>query len=411
MGMLIGGSAFFSGSEAAFFYLRASDLARLAKGNAAGQIAAGLLRDPDRLLSAVLFWNLVINVSYFAIASIAALRIGDDAAGGTSYAAFFSLAALLTIIFLSEMLPKSIAVLSPRKIAGLFAIPLAIAVRLVDPMMPLLRTINLLSRRLVWPSFQPEPYIEVTDLEQAIQLSTTDAELLAQEQPVLQNIVQLSDTRVDELMRPRVQIQTFRPPVSLEDVRRRFPPSGYLLVTEPDSDEVASAVCLNDLSDIPATHLEHKAGPVLYVPWCTSAAEALDDMENRDREVAAVINEHGETIGVLTYDDIRDTIFSSKATPSDRLLNRKAIVQIEPGLWHVTSMVSLRRLSKYFEAELPATNSVTIAGVVQEVLQRLPESGDECDWGPFHLRILEAPPRGRMLIALTRLETPEDGAA
>ena len=193
----------------------------------------------------------------------------------------------------------------------------------------------------------------------------------------------------------------------MPDARERFPPSGYLLVTEPDNDEVASAVRLTDLSDVPQTHLEHKTEAVICVPWCTSVAEALDEMENRDREVAAVINEHGETIGVLTYDDILDTIFSSKTSTSDRLLNRKAIVQVHPGLWHVTSMASLRRVSRYFEVELPATNSVTIAGAIQEVLQKMPEQGDECAWGPFHLRVLEAPPRGRMLIELTHLEEQE----
>ena len=408
--VLIGGSAFFSGGEAALFCLRPSDLRRMSSGSTSSQVAARLLHDPDRLLSSVLFWNLVINVAYFAIASIAALRISNNDQGGASFAAIFSLVALLTIIFLSEMLPKSIAVLSPRRIASAIAIPLVVAVRVIDPIMPLLRTVNLLSRRLIWPSFKREPYIEVSDLEKAIQLSTSDAELLEQEQRVLENIVLLSETRVDELMRPRVQTQTFRAPVSIEDLRERFPPSGYLLVTEPDSDEVASAVRLTDLSDVPATHLEHKAEAVLYVPWCTSASEALDQMENRDREVAAIINEHGETIGILTYDDILDTIFSSKATPSDRLLNRKAITQIQPGLWHVTSMTSLRRLSRYFEVELPATESVTVAGVIQEALQRLPEAGDECDWGPFRFRVLEAPRRGHMLVQLTRLEIKEGGA-
>ena len=398
--VLIAGSAFFSGSEAAFFYLRRSEVRRLSAGNTSQQIAAGLLNDPDRLLTAVLFWNLVINVSYFAIASILALRLTAQASGG-SLAVVFSLAALLTIIFFSEMLPKSVAVISPRPIATMAAIPMAVCVRLIGPLMPLMRNINLFSRRLIWPSFQPEPYIEVADLEQAIQLSTTDAELLEQEQRVLQQIVQLSDTRVDELMRPRIQTETFRPPVSIEDLRRRFPPSGYLLITEPDSDEVAGAVSLSALNAVPATHLEHKAESVLYVPWCTSAAEALDEMENRDREVAAIVNEHGETIGVLTYDDILDTIFSTKATPSDRLLNRRPIQQVHPGLWHVTGMTTLRRLSKYFETELPETKSVTLAGVLQEVLQRLPEAADECDWGPFHFHVLESPERGRTLLALT----------
>lgn len=406
--LLIGGSAFFSGGEAALFYLRPSDLRRLETGSTAAQIAAGLLKDPDRLLSAVLFWNLVINVTYFTIVSIVGLRLSEHPAGGGPIAGGFSLVALLTIIFLSEMLPKSVAVLSPRRIARFIAIPLAISVRLIDPVMPLLRTVNLLSRRLIWPSFAPEPYIEVSDLEQAIQLSTTDASLLEQEQRVLQSIVQLSDTRVDELMRPRVQTETFRPPVNLDDLKGRFPPSGYLLVTEPDSDEVASALFLSELSDVPAAHLEHKAEAVLFAPWCASAAEVLDEMEARDREVAAVVNEHGETIGVLTYDDILDTIFSSKATPSDRLLNRKAIQQLQPGLWLVTGMASLRRLSKYFEVELPATNSVTVAGVLHEVLQSLPEAGDECRWGPFQFRVLEAPRRGRLLVELKRISPAEN---
>ena len=68
MTVLICGSAFFSGSEAALFYLRPADLRRLNAGSTSARVAAGLLKDPDRLLSAVLFWNLVINVTYFAIA-------------------------------------------------------------------------------------------------------------------------------------------------------------------------------------------------------------------------------------------------------------------------------------------------------------------------------------------------------
>lgn len=399
--VLIACSAFFSGSEAAMFYLRPKDLHLFDRGGTGQRIAAGLLADSDRLLTAVLFWNLVINVTYFAIVSIVALRLGDDPAGGNALAAGFSFIALLTIIFLSEMLPKSVAVLRPRRIAGVVSIPLAMAVRALDPLLPMLRTINLLSRRLIWPEFETEPYIEVSDLERAIELSTTDAALVEQEQRVLHNIVQLSETRVDELMRPRLQFLTFRPPVVIDDFKDRDPPSGYLLITEPDSDEVASALSLNDLSDVPA-RLDHKAEPVLYVPWSTSAADALDQMESRDREVAAVVNEHGETIGILTYEDILDTIFSSRPTSSDRLLNRRAIHQVRPGLWQVTSITSLRRLSRYFEVELPPTQSVTVAGMMQEVLQRLPETGDECDWGPFHFRVLNAPQRGQMLLQLTR---------
>ena len=222
--LLIGASAFFSGSEAAMFYLRTKDIRRLQKGDTAQRIAAGLLSDPDRLLTAVLFWNLVINVTYFAVVSIIGLRLHNDPAAGDVVAAGFSFFALLTIIFFSEMLPKSVAVLRSRRLAEWIAIPLAICVRVIDPLMPLLRTVNLLSRRLIWPNFHAEPYIEVSDVERAIELSTTDAALVEQEQQVLQNIVELSNTRVDELMRPRMVFMAFRPPVTLEDIAEELPP-------------------------------------------------------------------------------------------------------------------------------------------------------------------------------------------
>ena len=62
MGVLILCSAFFSSSEAALFYLNRHQRRRLASGNRAQRTCARLLDEPDRLLSAVLFWNLVANL-------------------------------------------------------------------------------------------------------------------------------------------------------------------------------------------------------------------------------------------------------------------------------------------------------------------------------------------------------------
>jgi Mg2+/Co2+ transporter CorB len=64
-------------------------------------------------------------------------------------------------------------------------------------------------------------------------------------------------------------------------------------------------------------------------------------------------------------------------------------------------MTSLRRLGRYFEITLPPRKSVTVAGVIQETLQRLADQGDCCQWGPFQFRVLEAPSRGQILVELT----------
>ena len=329
MGVLMLCSAFFSASEAAFFYLSRSDRRRLAAGSRAQRVAAGLLADPDRLLTAVLFWNLMVNVAYFTIVSITSLDLKQD--GLTAEAGSFAAGSLVVMIVFGEMLPKSLGVLRPRSLAAMSAVPLAAMVRLLDPVLPVFRMANLLSRRLFWPRFRPEPYLRVGDLERAVQLSTSDATLLEQEQRVLQSIVSLSEIPVDELMRPRVQFLVFRPPVSLADLEGQMPPSGYLLVTEPDSDEVAAAISLRDLSSVPAEHLERYAEPVVYVPWCTTVAQALETMQRQNRRVAAVVNELGETIGILTFDDVLDTIFGRTPSRSQRLLEQMPIRQVGPG--------------------------------------------------------------------------------
>ena len=406
MAALLCFSGFFSASEAALFYLHRRDRGAFERGNRAQRAATKLLDDPERLLTAVLFWNLVINLTYFTLASIAAFELERDETAGRWAVAIWTFGALLTIIFFGEMAPKSLAVSHTRLLAAIVGIPLSAAVRALDPLLPILKTANLLSRRLLWPSFRPEPYLEVADLERAVTLSTSDAALLEQEETVLHNILALSDFRVDELMRPRTQVMSFRPPISLSDLQGKLPRSGYILVTETASDEIASAIHIKSLSVIPEERLESLSEAVAYVPWCTSVADALDEMRLRDRRVVVVVNEYGETIGIVTYDDILDNIFSQKASRSERLLNRQSIREVSSGAWQVTGMTSLRRLARYFDIDRKPGKTVTVAGVMHETLGRFPAVGDECRWGGFLLRVIEAAEHGPLIVEMTKTGPP-----
>ena len=199
MALLLVCSAFFSTSEAALFYLRRPERRLLAAGNPSQRIAAALLANPDRLLTAVLFWNLLVNLAYLAAASVVGIELERD--GRTAVAGAFSVAAVLVIIVLGEMLPKSLAVLRPRIIAALWPSPWPPWSSSWTPCCPSSPPANLLSQRLLWPRFEPEPYLRIHDLERAVRLSVADAALVEQEQRVLESIVLLSEIRVDELMR------------------------------------------------------------------------------------------------------------------------------------------------------------------------------------------------------------------
>ena len=420
--VLVGCSCFFSASEAALFCLRAVDRSSLRNGGAAEQAAYAMLRDPDRLLSAVLFWNLVINITYFAISSIVAIRLERLEGMGQGSALVFAAFSLLAIIFFSEMLPKSFAVLQPRRLTRILSLPLSFFVRLLDPVMPMLRGVNLVTRRLLFPGFEPEPYLGLQDLERAIEISGTadsvadDAVVIQQEQAVLQNIVQLSDIRIDEWMRPRTQFENYRPPVQLSDLDGRVPASGYLLITEADSEEIEKAIRLDNLFQLPDDHIEKLAEPVLYLPWCATVADALEKLSHREREVTVVLNEYGETIGILTIEDILETVFNYAPSRSKRILDQNPIHKIKDSKWVIAGMMSLSYLAREVAEDIehlnpiPDTHSVTVAGVIQEEMQRLAEVGDVCHFGPFRFQVIEIEHRGNMLVELTLNSTQEETA-
>lgn len=408
MAVLVCCSAFFSASEAALFYLRPADRRQLRHGSTPERLAGRLLLDPDRLLSAVLFWNLLINVVYFAISSICAIQIERVDGLGRPYAAGFALITLLVIIVCSEMVPKTVAVMRPMVLARLVAVPLAVAVRAVDPLMPILSGINVISQRLIWPGFKQEQYLEIADLERAIVLSGQDANLIKQEQTVLQNVVQLSDIRVDEWMRPRPQLQVFRPPVNITDLNSEVPAGGYLLVTEKDNEEIEKAIRVNELVDLSSReNIDRHAEPVLYLPWSATVADALEKMAKKDREVTAVVNEYGDTIGIITVDDILESVFTYSPSRSQRVLDRVPMERVGPNRWKISGMMSLKRLARKLDVTYPETHSVTVAGVIQEELQKVAVKDDICKWGPFKFKVINNPKQAIMDVEVTLNESWE----
>ncbi len=388
MGLLIGCSAFFSGSEASLFYLRRADRQALANGTAAQRAAERLLADPERLLTAVLFWNLTVNIAYFAIVAIVGLRLERHPQVGQTGGVIFATLSLLAIIFLSEMVPKSIAVLQARRIAGFVGIPLASFVRLIDPIMPTLRAVSDVSRRLLMPGIVMEKYLELDDLQHAINVSH-DVDLLDQERAVLRNIVALSDIRVEEWMRPRSKLVTFRAPVPIADLGGRLPPTGYALIADGDNDDIVGSVNLHSLADFDEGHLEKSANDVIFAPWCAPVAETFQQMQRTACDVTVVVNELGETIGVLTLDQIIHAVLTDQPGRGEGLLNRAPLRQIREGIWEVDGVTNIRRLARTFEVTLPTSRHVTVSGVVQETLERLPVVGDECVWGPFCITVMQ----------------------
>ncbi|GIW99555.1 MAG: hemolysin activation protein [Pirellulaceae bacterium] len=399
-------SGFFSGSEAAFFSLTPLQRRELQRKGRAGQAALRLLEDSERLLMGILFWNLGINLAYFSLCSLIALRVTEfyhhEAIG-----LVFSLGSVVLIVVVGEFLPKSVALAFPMVLVRFVAFPLSLMLRIADFALPPIKLVTEVSRRIIWPGFQAEPYLELADLDRILQLSSHEANLAEQESRLLRNVIQLTDIRVEEWMRPRTEYRTFRPPVQLTDLGGKRTPTGYILITDPDGKEIQSYVYLGDLARDQGT-IDELAQPVLVVPWCTSIAHALESMQRFDRRVAVVVNEFGETVGVLTREDIIDAVFQAVNSQAQPELSKSEIVPEGPGVWRATGLTKLRKLERVIGRPIRTGGSLTIAGAVQEHLHRLPEVGDTCELDGLHLEVIKAGRRGQVLVRIRLLEPPSD---
>lgn len=386
-------SGFFSGSEAAFFSLTPSQRRALARGSPAERLAHGLLARSERLLMGILFWNLAINIAYFSLVSKATIQSGES--GG----AILSFSALVLIILFGEFFPKSVAVTYPTRIVRTFVVPLAFSIRMIDVFLPVIRLVNEASRRLIWPGFKSEAYLELADLDRAIELSTEDEHLFEQESEVLRNVIRLSEIRVEEWMRPRTQYRSFVPPISIEQLGGEYTPSGYMLVTDSQGRDVQSVIDLSALSPNQTQDLNRLKLPVVAVPWCATVADALTQLRDQGRRVAVVVNEFGETVGILTWEEIFEAILQTGTNQSQRALAKAEIHAESDGVWLATGMTKLRRLERVLGRRLSGQN-LTIGGVIQEHLHRLAEKGDSCEFDGLLLEVIDAGLRGEILVRI-----------
>lgn len=410
---LIFASGFFSGSETAIFYLSRSELRQFSKGKPSEQIVAALAADADRLLTAVLFWNLLINLSYFAVAGVIARRLADQ--GMTAAAGVFTVGSLLAIILFGEVLPKSLSIVFRKKIAILVSWPLAASVRLLDPVIPLLQNISRLMRRTFWPHIQKESYLHSEDLERAVDASGSSEEVIRHERQILHNILDLSEMLVEEAMRPRGTYLTFNMPVQLEDLTKITPNTDYIILRKRDTetDEIERIISLTELSSFSEKMLNQKSKRVIHVPWCANLSDVYSRFQAEDCHFASVVDEYGETIGIVSHDDIIDTLLSPEPSRAKRILRREPVREVAPGVYHVEGITTLRYLCRKLQQdyEIADDGLLTVAGMFHEKLEHIPEVGDVCDWLGFELEVVEVRKLGHLIAELREKmrgdETPE----
>lgn len=391
-------SGFFSGSETALFSLSRDDLHRFRAGSKREMQIFSILSQPSRVLTAILFWNLIINLSYFAVSVVLARRLINAQFHGVAWG--ISLAGLISLILFGEVLPKSLAVAFPHRISQLVIWPLTFSVKTLDRIIPALQMTTLGLQRGFWAGLKEESVLDADDLEKAVDLSSQSSEMIAHERNVLHRILDLSEIAVEELMRPRGTYITVQEPTAWAEIGQSMPPGGFVAIIEPGTDQVSGVFWLNDTIYNPKRGLESFRETVVFLPWCSNAAMALTQMRSRLCHLAAIVDEYGQTVGVLSQQDLLDTIFSSSPSRARRILNRESVLKVDHNVFHLDGLTTLRYLAQHLEIPFDPDEeqSITVAGLLHQKLKQFPKTGDECVWENWKLRVIEVKGHGRIRV-------------
>ena len=411
IGMLIF-SALFSASEAALFSLTSAQRLKLDSTRSSDRAILRLLSNASHLLTCILLCNLASNITFFACANVLSSSLtGLDVGPGWTF--LFAFATVASVILFGELLPKSVGVLAPLKISRFISLPMLGIMRSILPLGKAMHTINDICRRLIWPGLVPESVLETSDLERAIELSETDSKMIDLEKGILQNTLQLSNIQAQEWMHPKSQFASISLPASSAQIEEWIIEQGtewaddsnrrIALILSPIDSQVTSTTSIEQLRQAIRQRTTPTSQPAYYVPWCANLASVLQQLLKQDLKIVVVVNERGDTIGVLFFEDIIEAIFASPSAAINTM-GRPLFAKTGEAKWEVTGATRIKQLERSLGIKLPETRDATIAGVLQSQLRRLAQVGDHVAWGTFTLQVIEVPRRGEMYVQITSSE-------
>lgn len=404
-------SGFFSGAEIALLTLNRYRLRNLARHRHRGaRLAQKLLERPDRLLGLILLGNNFANIAASSIATLLALELYGEKAIALA-------AGLMTFVILvfAEVAPKTLAALSPERLA----FPAAYILRpLLIVLYPLVWLINLLANgllRLAGVSVHKKSSHEITAEELRALVREADVLIPESHQDMLLAILDLEKISVNEVMVPRVKIEGIDLDLEWDEVVRRLSNSRYtrLPVYYGSLDHIVGIVhmrrVLNLLREgqLDRVAFEQIITEPYYIPSGTSLNTQLLNFKQASQRLGLVVDEYGDLQGLVTLDEILEEIVGDFTTHA---LGR--IEDVHPqddGSYLVKGTVSLRDLNRRLDWDLPTTESRTLNGLIVEYLEDLPEPGTSLMLNGYLVEILRT--RGTAVeIARIRPAAPHPAA-
>ena len=373
-------SAMVSSSEVAFFSLTAADIRDIrSRGTVASDCVLRLLSKSDTLLATILVVNNLVNI---CIVILTTMIIGDMLQFNSATADFLFKGVFVTFLLLlfGEILPKVFAQGATVRVALAFAQPLSWLRRLVYPLSYILiRT----SRRIGKMASHGADDISIEELADAVDMTTASS---GEEKRMLSEIVNFANREVDEIMRPRMDIESVELTMTFGEVKRVIMESGYsrLPVCDEDLDHIKGTLFVKDL----LAHIDEAddfgwqrlVRDPYFVPQHKKINAMLEDFQSDKVHMAIVVDEYGATQGLVSLEDILEEVVGEITDESDTdesFYNRlNENTYLFDGKTHIVDMSRVLQLDDNTFDDVQG-RAETIAGLMLEIKRDLLKKGDE----------------------------------
>ena len=319
-------SGFFSASESAVFSLAWRDIERLrTEPTRRARASLDLHADRHRLIISILFGNMVVNILFFSMSAELAFNMQRASVSSGAVGAFAAFA-LLSVILFGEIFPKSVALSSPWRFVRFVALPLDAmhralrAVRFIALMEAIARWFEKrLSNDDAGDAHLPPGVLSAVEIEHALNLSS---DLSGPERDLLRRVVRLEDVAARELMTPRPQITYASVSDSPADALVLAATQTFhdLPVAGDGIDDIRGFVTIDDLfalSKTGAASLDGLLKPFRLLPDTMPASDILQRMYDEEYHTAIVVDEYGQTAGIITLEDCLEGIFGDMSDEFD----------------------------------------------------------------------------------------------
>ncbi len=380
--------SFFALSETALLSLPTVDREALKEDPHIGTQVKDCFSNRRKLLAGLLLG------SEFANTALSATVAGAFALALPKYPWASVLVAGPLLIFFGDVVPKTLALRSPRELTRRIIRPLSLWIHLVRP---LRASLEWLADTLLRPlGITPHPEsegVQEDQLRTLIDQGLQTGVIQPMEQELIHRVFDFGDLPVSRLMTPRPDVFSLSLTTPWSELLAGVRNAGFSRVPiwQSTPDNVLGILHVKDLLRLRhapppnARQLQKMLHTALFVPPSKRAADLLREFRARQIHIAIVVDEHGSIDGLVTLDDLLTELVGEMLDETDAI--DPDVTEIAPGSWRVKGGLDIEDLEQRLGIVLPEGDYTTLGGFIFHQLGAAPQKGDEVSHNGIVMRV------------------------